>query len=89
MDIAFLEGRNSQFLSLLCPSICNERLTTDGGNGFKLEEGRYRLDIRKKFFAVRVVRQWHRLPREVVNVPSLVGAVVDALKGQAGRALNT
>ena len=32
---------------------------------------RSRLDIRKKFFALRVVRHWHRLPRKAVDVPSL------------------
>ena len=41
------------------------------GNGFKWKEGRFRLDIRKKLFTMRLVKPWHRLPREAVEAPSL------------------
>ncbi|KFQ78380.1 hypothetical protein N335_05556, partial [Phaethon lepturus] len=39
-------------------------------NGFKLKEGIFRLDLQKKFFT-RGVKPWHRLPREVIDAPSL------------------
>ena len=41
------------------------------GNSFELDKSRFRLDIRRKFFTVGVVRHWNRIPREVANAPSL------------------
>ncbi|PKU48985.1 hypothetical protein llap_638 [Limosa lapponica baueri] len=47
---------------------CNDTMR---GNGFQLKEGRFRLDIGKEFFTVRVVRHWNRFPGEAAGAPSL------------------
>ncbi|KFO73369.1 hypothetical protein N303_13270, partial [Cuculus canorus] len=39
--------------------------------GINWRRGRFRVEIKRKFFAMRVVRHWHRLPREAVAAPSL------------------
>ncbi|GAB0188388.1 hypothetical protein GRJ2_001304100 [Grus japonensis] len=64
----YLKGAYKKAGEGLFTRACNNRTR---GNGFKLKEGRFRLDIKKKFFSMRVMRHWNRLPREAVDVPSL------------------
>jgi len=48
--------------------VCSDRTRE---NGCKLKEGRFRLDISKKFFTMRVMRHWSRFPREAMDACSL------------------
>ena len=48
-----------------------------------MEEGRFRLDIRKTFFTVRVVIHWNRLPGKAMNTHSL-----EAIKARLDGALS-
>jgi len=41
------------------------------GNGHRLKQKKLHVSMRKKFFTLRVTEHWNRLPREVVDSPSL------------------
>ncbi|KFQ55761.1 hypothetical protein N334_08862, partial [Pelecanus crispus] len=64
----YLKGAYRKDRDKLFSKACGD---STGYNGFKLKERRFRLDIRKKFFTMRVVKHWNRLPREVEEAPSL------------------
>ena len=64
------------------------------GNGLKLGQGRFKLDIRKKLLSERVIMHWHRLPRQLVGSLSLEVfkscgdvALKDLVSGHGGNGL--
>ena len=68
MAFQYLKGVYKQEGERLFTRVDSDRTR---GNGFKLGQGRFRLDIRRKFFTQRVVTHWNRLPKEAVDAPSL------------------
>ena len=74
----YLKGAYKQEGSQLFERVDNSRTN---GNG---KEGRFRLDVRGKFFTRRVVRCWNGLPREVVDASSL-----EVFKARLGEALGS
>jgi len=79
MAFQYLKGASRKEGDNLFSKACCDRTRS---NGFKLKEGRFRLDIRKKFFTIRVVKHWHRLPREVVDASSLETGNIQDQVGQ-------
>jgi len=72
----YLKGACKKAGEGLFTRACRDRTR---GNVFKVKEGRFRLDIRKKFFTMRLVRHWNRLSQRSCGCP-LPGSV----QGQAG-----
>lgn len=64
---SFLSRENGEGGADLCSIITDDRIQ---GNGTKLHHRRFRLDIRKKLFTVRVVKNWNSLPRDVIDASS-------------------
>ena len=68
MAFQYLKGAYRKDGDNLLSKPCCDRTRS---NIFKLREDRFRLDVRKKVFIMRVVKHRNRLPREVVAAPSL------------------
>ena len=68
MAFQYLKGVYKQEVEQLFMRVNSDRTR---GNGFKLGQGRFRLEIGRKFFTQRLVTHWNRLSKEVVHTPSL------------------
>ena len=68
MAFQYLKGAYKQKGEQLFMRVDSDRTRE---NGLKLRQGRFRLDIRRKFFTQRAVMHWNRLLKEAVDAPSL------------------
>ena len=64
----YLQGGCQEDGVRLFPVVPSDRTR---GNGHKLKQGKFQLNMRKNFFPLRVMEPWHRLPREAVDSPFL------------------
>ena len=66
----YLKGVYKQEGKQLFTGVDSDRIR---GNGLKLRQRRFRLDIRKKLFTQRMVMRWNRLPKGGCGCPILEG----------------
>jgi len=55
-------------MASLFSAVCGD---STRGNGHKLKHRKFCTNMKKNFFTVRVTENWNRLPREIVDSPSL------------------
>jgi len=64
----YLQGGCQEDGARLFPVVTSDRTR---GNGHKVKQSKFQLNMRKNFFPLRVMEHWHRLPRGAVESPSL------------------